>query len=282
MRSWTGTARGLVVASHPGPTSVVTMLAAAFALGIGAGGGLLALVTAAVLAGQLSVGWSNDWLDARRDAAIARMDKPVVSGEVSAVLLRRAALLAAVACVALSLATGWFAGLLHLAAVASAWTYNLVLKSTVLSWLPYAVSFALLPAFVVFAAGPGRVPAWWAVLATGLLGVGAHIANTLPDLEDDRATGVRGMPHRIGAAAARLLAPLVLVAAAAVVVLAPPEPPGPVQWSGAVLVVVLAGTAGWIARTRDRSRMPFTLSMAVAAVCVVLLVVEGAQVAVPA
>lgn len=62
----------------------------------------------------------------------------------------------------------------------------------------------------------------------------------------------------------------------------PTGPPGPVQWSGAALAVVLAGAAGWIARTRDRSRMPFTLSMAVAAICVVLLVVAGEQVAVPA
>lgn len=114
------------------------------------------------------MGWSNDWIDAGRDIAVAREDKPVVHGVVSAVLLRRAALLAVVACVILSLATGWLAGATHLAAVASAWAYNLVLKSTALSWLPYAVSFGLLPVFVVLASEGGRATAGWAVLATAL------------------------------------------------------------------------------------------------------------------
>src|SRR3712207_7375206 len=30
------------------------------------------------------------------------------------------------------------------------------------------------------------------------LGVGAHLLNVLPDLEDDAATGVRGLPHVLG------------------------------------------------------------------------------------
>ena len=280
MASWTRTAGGLVSASHPGPTAVVTVLAAAFAVGVGAGPGTALLVTLAVLAGQLSVGWSNDWIDAGRDIAVARGDKPVVSGVVSAALLRRAALLAVGACVVLSLATGWAPGATHLAAVASAWTYNLVLKSTVLSWLPYSVSFGLLPVFVVLASGESRA-AGWAVLATALLGIGAHVANTLPDLEDDRETGVRGLPHRIGRAGARVLAPVVLAVATAVVVLGPDRVPGPVVWTGATTAVVLAGAAGVVARARTRSRMPFALSMAVAAVCVVLLVLASPEVALP-
>ena len=38
------------------------------------------LVTAAVLAGQLSIGWSNDLIDARRDRAVGRTDKPLAVG----------------------------------------------------------------------------------------------------------------------------------------------------------------------------------------------------------
>ena len=59
-------------------------------------------------------------------------------------VVRRAALAAAAACVVLSLALGWRAGLTHVAAVAVAWAYNARLKSTPWSWLPYAVSFGLL------------------------------------------------------------------------------------------------------------------------------------------
>lgn len=51
MGSRTRTAAGLVQASHPGPTAVVTVLAAAFAVGVGAGPATTLLVTSAVLAG---------------------------------------------------------------------------------------------------------------------------------------------------------------------------------------------------------------------------------------
>ncbi|MBD7980088.1 UbiA family prenyltransferase [Oerskovia sp. Sa2CUA9] len=271
--------RGLALASHAGPTVVVTVLAGFFAVGVGSGAGTTALVTAAVLSGQLSVGWSNDWLDARRDLAVDRADKPVVAGLVSVRQVHAAALAAAAACVVLSLATGLVAGLVHLVAVASAWSYNAWLKSTVWSWAPYAVSFGLLPLFVVLASPGERVAAPWAMTATALLGVGAHVANTLPDLEDDRATGVRGLPHRLGRTGASVLAPAVLVTAVGVVVLGPPGPPTAVAWVAGAVAVVLAVSAGVVAVRRTTSRLPFALSMAVAAVCAVLLVLAGPDVA---
>ncbi|WP_318244385.1 UbiA family prenyltransferase [Oerskovia merdavium] len=273
------TLRGLALASHAGPTVVVTVLAGFFAVGVGSGAGTTALVTAAVLSGQLSVGWSNDWLDARRDLAVDRADKPVVAGLVSVRQVHAAALAAAAACVVLSLATGLVAGLVHLVAVASAWSYNAWLKSTVWSWAPYAVSFGLLPLFVVLASPGERVAAPWAMTATALLGVGAHVANTLPDLEDDRATGVRGLPHRLGRTGASVLAPAVLVTAVGVVVLGPPGPPTAVAWVAGAVAVVLAVSAGVVAVRRTTSRLPFALSMAVAAVCAVLLVLAGPDVA---
>jgi 4-hydroxybenzoate polyprenyltransferase len=277
---WT-TLRGLVLASHAGPTVVVTVLAGLFAVGVGSGPGTTALVTAAVLSGQLSVGWSNDWLDARRDVAVQRTDKPVVAGLVSTRQVHAAALVAAGACVVLSLATGLVAGLVHLAAVASAWSYNAWLKSTAWSWAPYAVSFGLLPLFVVLAAPGDRAAAPWAMTATALLGVGAHVANTLPDLEDDHATGIRGLPHRLGRTRASVLAPAVLVAAVAVVVLGPPGASSVAGWVGGAVAVALAICAGVVAVRRPTSRAPFALSMAVAAVCAILLVLAGPDVALP-
>lgn len=277
MSSRSATVRGLLTASHAGPTAAVTVFAAVLAVAVGAGPGTVLLVSSAVLAGQLSVGWCNDWIDAGRDLAVGRADKPVVAGLVSAELLRRAAVLAVAACVVLSMATGWVAGLTHLAAVASAWAYNLGLKSTAASWLPYAVSFGLLSVFVVLAVPGDSAPAGWVVAAAALLGVGAHLANALPDLEDDEATGVSGLPHRLGRARAGLLAPVVLAAAVATVVLGPRGTPRPVAWAAAALAVVLAGAAGAVALTRPRSRAPFALSIAVAAVCVALLVVMAAD-----
>ncbi|MGO1336302.1 MAG: UbiA family prenyltransferase [Cellulosimicrobium funkei] len=276
-----GLVRGLVVASHLPPTVMVTAFALALSAGIGAGARTTTLVALAVLTGQLSVGWSNDWLDARRDVAVGRADKPVVTGLVTAATLRAAALVALGACVVLSLATGLLPGAVHVVAVGVAWSYNALLKATWWSWAPYAVSFGLLAVFVVLAApGAGR-PAPWAVAAAALLGVGAHVANTLPDLEDDAATGVRGLPHRLGRRASSVLAPVLLAAASALVVLAPPTPPGPVTWALGAVAVVLALAAGAVGVVRPRSRAPFALSMAVAGVCVVLLVLAAPAVVVP-
>src|SRR3712207_1084693 len=84
--------RALALATHPGPALAVTVVAGLLALAAGAPWSRAALVTAAVLAGQASIGWSNDWLDADRDRAVARADKPVVQGAVDPALLRSLAL----------------------------------------------------------------------------------------------------------------------------------------------------------------------------------------------
>jgi 4-hydroxybenzoate polyprenyltransferase len=269
-----------VLASHAAPAAVVTGLAVALAAALGSGWLTLALVTVAVGAGQLSVGWSNDWIDARRDAAVGRTDKPVVAGLVTARTLRGTAFTALAVCVVASLALGVVPGTAHLVAVGGAWAYNARLKATVWSWLPYALSFGLLAVFVVLAAPGPRVPAAWAVTAVALFGTGAHVANTLPDLEDDAATGVRGLPHRLGRRTSGVLAPGLLVAAVAVVVSGPAGDPAPAAWVGGAVAAGLAVAAGVTALARPHSRAPFGLSMCVAVVCVVLLALAASETAV--
>ena len=265
-------AGALVRACHPEPTAAVTAMATALALsaGLGARAGL---VGAAFLSGQLSVGWSNDWIDAARDAGDCRTDKPVARGELPVAAVRTAALVALAACVPLSLSLGAPAGLLHLAAVAAAWAYNARLKATALSWLPYALAFGAVPSIVVLAL-PGRLLApWWATAAGALLGVGAHLCNALPDLEDDLAHGIRGLPHRLGAQRSAALAAVLLLAAVLALALGPGEP-------GAVPVVVVVAAAaitggGLVRGRRPGSRAPFRAALVVAAVCVALLVARG-------
>ena len=271
--------RGLVSACHPGPTLVVTTLSAALLAGAGSTAGQGLLATAAVLTGQLSIGWSNDWIDARRDAAVGRYDKPVVSGELRVELLRSAAWVAAALCVLVSVATGPAPGLVNIATVTVAWTYNLRLKDSVWSWLPYAVSFGLLPTFLVMTLPGTPLPALWAVGCAALLGVGAHLVNVLPDLEEDAATGVRGLPHRLGRRASGILAPGLMVAGVAVGVLGTLHEPGGMPALGVLAIgavaAVLAVDAGALAITRPRSRSPFGLSLAVGGLCAVLLASSG-------
>ena len=244
-----GLGRALVLATHAGPTVAVTAVATLLAVAAGVHGGRTALVCAAVLAGQASIGWSNDWLDADRDLAVARRDKPVVQGAVDPALLRILALTAAAAAVVLSLLLGLVPGLLLLALVASGWAYNAGLKRTPASVLGYVVGFGALPAGVVAAAPGTPVAPWWLVTAGAALGAAAHLANVAPDLEDDLATGVRGLPHRMGARTSAVIGALLLGFASVVLVLGPAGPPTTAGWAGlalalpAVAVAALAGTA---------------------------------------
>ena len=267
-----GTARALVRACHPEPTVAVTGLAALLA---GAAGAPVLPVAAAFLSGQLVTGWSNDWIDRDRDRRTGRADKPVVAGRLEAGTLRTATLLAGAACLPLSLALGLRAGLAHLLAVGSALAYNAGLKSGLLSWLPYAVSFALLPSVVVLAAPAGRFAPLWAGAAGALLGVGAHLANALPDLEDDLRTGVRGLPHRLGRARSTGLMAVLLLAATALLAVGP-GPPGRLGLAALVLATGLTGVAV-AAAGRRTSRLAFLAAIAVAVVDVALLVARGAQ-----
>ncbi len=252
----------LLGAAHPGPALAVTVGCAGLALAVGLGPGRLALVVAAVLTGQLSIGWSNDLVDLERDRQTGRSDKPLTRDPGTARAARAACGAAVVATVLLSLACGWLAGLVHLVCVAAGWAYNLGLKSGVWSWLPYAVAFGGLPVFVSLAGGD--LPPWWAPVVGALLGVGAHLLNVLPDLADDAATGVHGLPHRLGARRTPPVAVGLLVTASLLVAAAAPSP---LRW---ILVVVAAALA--VAALTTHGRTPFRAAIAIALVDVVALV----------
>lgn len=260
--------RGLALACHPGPTVAVTVLTALLAWSAGHTLARSALVTAAVFTGQLSIGWSNDLIDARRDHAVGRTDKPVARGDVPVPVVRTATAVALAACVALSIACGPASAVVHLLlGVASGWSYNLWFKRTTLSPLPYAVAFAALPAVVTLALPAPAWPAAW-MLATGaLLGVGAHLLNALPDLADDEATGVRGLPHRLGARVVTWLAPAVLLVGSVVAAYGPGMDAA--GWALLVACLTLALVA-----VATRGRLPFVAAIGIALANVVALVVR--------
>ena len=72
--------RALVGAAHAGPALAVTVLAGLLSVAQGLPPATTVLLVAAVLAGQLSVGWSNDLVDRTRDRAAGRRDKPLATG----------------------------------------------------------------------------------------------------------------------------------------------------------------------------------------------------------
>lgn len=223
-----------------------------------------------MLAGQLSVGWCNDRVDFTRDVAAGRADKPLAAGILRPRTVTVAAGCALLLCVPLSLASGLAAGVAHLVGVAAGWAYNLGVKRTVLSWLPYALAFGLLPAFVTLGLPGAPWPPGWAVAAGALLGVGAHAANVLPDIADDLDAGIRGLPQRLGDRWARALAAAALLAASAVLVLGPPGRISAAGWAGLAVTGLLA-----LAVTRPGRRLPFLAALGLAGLDVALLLLRG-------
>jgi 4-hydroxybenzoate polyprenyltransferase len=195
---------------------VVTAVAGALALTAGRGAGAVWVVLA-IFAGQLFVGWLNDYIDRDRDAEAGRTDKPLATKAVGARVVGTAAIVALVAAVPLSLASGVIAAAVHLAALGSATAYNVGLKRTLFSPLPYAVSFALLPAFVTLGLAHSHWPPPWVLIAAACIGVGGHFAQARPDVDRDRAQGTIGLPQLAGERASAIIAAVLLAAGAAVI-----------------------------------------------------------------
>lgn len=211
LRKQRGTTLSLVLACHPVPTAAMTVALTAAAALSGRSGVECLLVAATVLCGQLTVGWINDVVDRDRDRQVGRLDKPVAMGWIDPGTVTFATACVVLLVIPLSMANGTAAGIAHLGAVAGAWAYNFGFKRTLLSWLPYAVSFGLLPAFLSYGGLGGGMhgapPTIAMTVLAALLGIGIHFLNTLPDLVEDNETGVRHLPLRI---ALRIGAPKLL------------------------------------------------------------------------
>jgi 4-hydroxybenzoate polyprenyltransferase len=243
------------------------VLAAGLAVALGYGPGRALAVALAVLLGQLSIGLSNDWIDAERDRRVARSDKPVARGEVTAGQVRAAALGTAAACLVASAALGPRFLLAHVVLVGSGWAYNAGLKRTALSVVPFVVAFGILPTVVALGAADPVPAAAWAWTTGAVLGVSIHFTNVLPDLEDDARTGVRGLPHRLGRVPSGLVAfgALALGAVTAMVgpVLADPaHRVTPLAVVGLVVTLAIAAWGTALVLTRPAGRLLFQLIMA--------------------
>jgi 4-hydroxybenzoate polyprenyltransferase len=262
--------RAYAVAAHAAPTVAVTLVMTVLAWSIGWRGGSLLLVAAAVLVGQLSVGWSNDAFDADRDRRAGRSEKPTVAGDLPAGSLWVVAWTALAASAALSwLAAGWIGGSFHVFAVAMAWLYNVALSRTVWSWLPYALAFGAMPAFL-FVGLDGSPPPWWTVVVFAIVAVSAHLANALPDLESDRAAGLGGLVVRLGPSRATALCwGLLAVGTAVLVAVTWPDSPG-------VGLLLVAGFVGAVAVGTLRRRWVFHALLAVVVLDVLGLVLSPA------
>ena len=263
--------RSLWGATHPGPTLVVTTLSLALGVAAGLEPGRLGLLVVAVFAGQVSVGLSNDAIDAARDLAVGRTDKPVAGGALTPERALAVAVASVVLAVVLSAPLG--AGLVaaHAIALASAWAYNAGMMSTPFSIAPFLLSFGLFPSFAPLSLPQPALAAPWASLAGAALGAAVHLTNVVRDLDDDRATGVRGLPHRLGARASVVLAAAGIVVGGVAVFLGAGG--GVVAAVFFVAVVAVAGVTIVLALSRTPGRAVFRLTMLAALLLAAQLVV---------
>ena len=263
----------LLRASHFLPSLAVTVITTALAISAGRGVGSI-WVALAVLFGQFSVGWSNDFLDRERDIQSNRIDKPIVAHHISANLVGTCAVIALGVCVPVSLMSGWRAGTIHLIAVAFGWLYNIKLKSTIASVVPYLLAFGLLPTFVTLGLVGHPWPRPWAMISAALLGAGAHFVNTLPDLDADRATGVLGLPHRLGYLISLILGSFFVAASTVVIALSVTMSTSRFRISLVALAVF--GVVGICAAgLSERKRMAWPLTLFLAGLSVLALIASG-------
>jgi 4-hydroxybenzoate polyprenyltransferase len=196
---------GYLVLPHAVPIVVVMVATATFAL-IAAGGwpgtGTIVRLLGAMLGAQLAIGAMNEIVDADLDA-IAKPDKPIPAGLVSR---RGAGIVVVVGIVlmsALSLGFGVGSFLLCALGTGAGIAYSVWFKRTIWSWIPYLVALPLLPIWVWATLDTVRT----GILAVYPIGVAAvvavQIAQSFPDIEADRRTGVRTLAVALGATRAR-------------------------------------------------------------------------------
>lgn len=189
----------LVRAAHPRQAVVTAVLLAVAAALAGRPTREVVLVLLTVLVGQAVLGWENDLVDMQRDRRHGRTDKPLAERVVEPGTVWFALACGVLLLVPLAVAHGPAAGVPYLVAVAVGALANAgLLRRTVFSFVPWAVSFGLLPTFLARGGWDGQAvdadaePMMTALFA--LLGIGVHVLLALPGLVDDNKDDFRHLP----------------------------------------------------------------------------------------
>jgi 4-hydroxybenzoate polyprenyltransferase len=189
--------RGLLKASHFGPTLIVTSISWFFAAYYWWEGPAY-FIAFGVFTGQLVVGWSNDLYDYADDLKHNRLNKPLVAGTIThKYLMSWLRFMVPFSFVANLLGPlGFKGGLVYMFGISMGVAYNFYFKYNVFSWLPYALAFAALPSCI--AISKDITPPVWMWLGGAIFGSAAHFINVIKDIDQDRASGIGGAPQRIG------------------------------------------------------------------------------------
>ena len=210
--------RGLLKASHFIPSLIVSSIAFAFGVNYWWEGPAY-VIAFTVFTGQLVVGWSNDLYDFADDQKHQRLSKPLVSGVITEKYLRSWLIFMVPFSFVVNILgpLGFKGGLLYWLGIGCGVAYNFYFKFTFLSPLPFAVAFAILPSCI--AISKDVTPPLWMWLGGALLGCAAHFVNVLKDLDQDRASEIKGLPQIVGKKASITIAAVLSVIALVVLVI---------------------------------------------------------------
>jgi len=197
-------------AAHFGPTMLITAISFLLASKLWWEGPAY-LIAFTVFLGQLLIGWSNDIYDYQDDLKHKRVNKPLVSGQVTIENLRRATFILLPFAVIANLLgpLGLKGGAVYLLGVGCGIAYNFYFKFRITSPLAYFIALAALPASIFYAVD--RNPPLWVLASSSLLGVAFHFANVLKDLSADRDSKIGGLPQRLGKKASLVIIAILLI-----------------------------------------------------------------------
>ena len=211
--------KGLLKASHFGPTLLVTAISFGFATYYWWEGPAY-VIAFGVFTGQLVVGWSNDLYDFEDDLKHNRQSKPLVNGVLTKAYLQRWLRLMVPFSFIANLAgpLGIKGGLVYMFGVACGVAYNFYFKFSILSPLPFAIAFAALPSCI--AISKDITPPTWMWLGGALFGMAAHFINVIKDMKQDQISEIKGLPQRLGTRNSIVAAALLIALGFAVIFLA--------------------------------------------------------------
>ena len=209
--------KGLLKASHFGPTLLVTAISFGFATYYWWEGPAY-VIAFGVFTGQLVVGWSNDLYDFEDDLKHNRQNKPLVSGVITREFLQR--------CLRLMVPFSFIAnlggplgiqgGLVYMLGVAFGVAYNFYFKFSFLSPLPFAIAFAALPSCI--AISKNITPPTWMWAGGALFGMAAHFINVIKDMKADQISEIKGLPQLLGTRKSIIAATLLITLGIAVII----------------------------------------------------------------
>ncbi|HEU4567807.1 MAG TPA: UbiA family prenyltransferase [Marmoricola sp.] len=202
----------LLACAHPKQALLLGLAVGAAAAAAGRPPREALVAGGAVLVAQLVLGLVNDVVDERADVRSGVSGKPVAAGVVPAGNATFVAVVLLLPLVPLSLQNGTVAGGALLLTIVVGLVHNRWLHRTWLSWLGWAATFGLLPAFLSYGGWGGGEhggpPTVAVTVAAAALGVCLHFLTTLPDLVADNQSGARNLPLLV---ALRTGAPALLV-----------------------------------------------------------------------